>query len=294
MAAQIPNNAATALERVFWQVRGSGCQSVKQVWIKVLKAQPDTAEFAIRHAEVVHLVRRLQLYLLALPEGDQTRNRYEGDVVIWYNAVVYTGNWDGNWQAHNSLISADKVNLLGSLGEILSYRAAQETPPDVDTLLASLADWAALLDETELPPDLAAKIRAQVEQIEFLLSEVETYGLEPLVEHGRTLFGLGLSVIKVAGTVGNLVGAMSNLFQFVSQVQVADFPSAAAALGGVFSSVNDVFTLASEEESQKAIQAKEQQKALTAKVVDESASEVIDGEVVNELDDEPQPGAADV
>ncbi|BBY36513.1 hypothetical protein MMAN_06470 [Mycobacterium mantenii] len=281
----IPDNAATALERVFWRVRQSGRNTVKEVWTYVLNAQAHTPEFAIRHAEVVHLVRRLQLYLLALPDDDQTRTRYEGDIVLWYSVVVHTGNWEANSNANATMISEDKINLLGSLGQILSYQSSLKPAPNVEMLKASLAEWATLLEEAELPPDLAAKIRAEIEQIEFLLSEAETYGLEPLAEHGRSLFGLGLSVIKVTGTVGTVVSAMSNLFQFITQVSVNDYGGAVNALAGVFSSVNDVFTLASEEAQQKAIAAKKQ-KELLAKP-DEEPSEVIDGEVVDDSSTKP-------
>ncbi|ORB06360.1 hypothetical protein BST30_10325 [Mycobacterium mantenii] len=230
-------------------------------------------------------MRRLQLYLLALPDDDQTRTRYEGDIVLWYSVVVHTGNWEANSNANATMISEDKINLLGSLGQILSYQSSLKPAPNVEMLKASLAEWATLLEEAELPPDLAAKIRAEIEQIEFLLSEAETYGLEPLAEHGRSLFGLGLSVIKVTGTVGTVVSAMSNLFQFITQVSVNDYGGAVNALAGVFSSVNDVFTLASEEAQQKAIAAKKQ-KELLAKP-DEEPSEVIDGEVVDDSSTKP-------
>lgn len=133
-------------------------------------------------------------------------------------------------------------------------------------LKASLAEWATLLEEAELPPDLAAKIRAEIEQIEFLLSEAETYGLEPLAEHGRSLFGLGLSVIKVTGTVGTVVSAMSNLFQFITQVSVNDYGGAVNALAGVFSSVNDVFTLASEEAQQRRSQPRSRRNCLQSQM----------------------------
>lgn len=125
----IPDNAATALERVFWRVRQSGRNTVKEVWTYVLNAQAHTPEFAIRHAEVVHLVRRLQLYLLALPDDDQTRTRYEGDIVLWYSVVVHTGNWEANSNANATMISEDKINLLGSLGQILSYQSSLKPAP---------------------------------------------------------------------------------------------------------------------------------------------------------------------
>lgn len=289
----IPDNPATALERIFWRIRRSGQKTVKNVWITVLNAQPDTPEFAIRHAEVVYIVRRLQLYILSLPEDDKTRVRNEGDIVLWYSAVVHTGNWGSDINAYDSLIAEDKVKLLGSLGENLSLRASVEqkgTQADIETLKASLADWSTMLGEVDLPPDLASKIRAQVDQIEFLLSEVETYGLEPLAEHGRTLFGLGLSVIKVTGEVGTVVTAMSGLFEFITQVTVGDHGQAAVTLAGLFSTVSDVFTLASEDADQKAIAAKEQ-KALTQKADDDGA---IDGEVVDDddLPESPTPEGA--
>ena len=277
MTNDIPDNAATALERVFWRVRKSGRATVREVWTHVLKAQPTTPEFAIRHAEVVNLVHRLQLYILSMPEGDRTRQRYEGDIVLWYSAVVCTDNWRSNSNASDTLIAEDKVNLLGSLGEILTQRAELEkrsTAPGIETLKQSLADWVTLLDEVDLPPDLAARIRAQVDQIEFLLSEIDTYGLEPIAEHGRTLFGLGFSVIKVVGVVGTVTGAMNSLFEFITQVSVGDVGPAFNALTGLFSSASEVFDLAKAE--QKAIESKKP-KAITQK----ADSDVIEGEIVD-------------
>lgn len=285
---EIPDNAATALERIFWRVRESGGTTVKDVWVRVLKAQANTPEFALRHAEVVHLVRRLQLYILALPDDDQTRKRYEGDVVLWYGAVVHTGNWGSNSDASNTLITEDKVNLLGMLGQNLTQQASSDPKPDIAILQQSLGDWNALLEEADLPPDLASKIRAQVEQIEFLLSEAETYGLEPIAEHGRTLFGLGLSVIKVVGTGGKVATAMAGLFEFITHVAVHDYADAGIALLSAFSSIDDVFTIASEQESKKAIESKKQ-KELTAKQDDDD--QVIDGEVVE--DDPPESPTPD-
>jgi hypothetical protein len=85
---------------------------------------------------------------------------------------------------------------------------------DVEKLKVTLAEWSAMLGEVDLLPDLTAKIRLRFEQITFLLSEIETCGYEQLAEHSRTLFGLGFSVIKVAGTIGKVGAAMSGLFQF--------------------------------------------------------------------------------
>ncbi|GJN97018.1 hypothetical protein NJB18091_23820 [Mycobacterium marinum] len=274
----IPDNAATALERIFWRVRESKANTVKDVWVRVLKAGPTTPEFALRHAEVVHLVRRLQLYILALPEGDRTRKRYEGDIVLWYSAVVHTGNWASNIDASNTLIPEDKVNLLGMLGQNLTQQSSLQPKPDIETLRQSLADWNELLEEADLPPDLAASIRGQVDQIDFLLSEAETYGLEPIAEHGRTLFGLGFSVIKVIGAGGKVVSAMKGLFEFITYVSVHDYAQAGVALASVFSSADEVFTLASEQENQKAIEPK-RVKELGAKKDDD---EVIEGEVVED------------
>lgn len=276
----VPDNPATALERIFLQVRKSGHGSPMRVWTKVLKANPNTPEFAVRHAEVVLLVRRLQLFILALPETDPARIIYENDIDAWYNAVSHNGNWSTDSNAFDTMIEEDKVRLLGSLGQILSLRAQAEGnsyKPDVEELRTSLLDWKSLLDDVDLPPELRSKIRAQIEVLEYLLDEVETFGLEPVVEHGRTLFGLGISVLKVTGNVGKVTTAMSGLFTLITQISVSDYGQAANTLAGLFSSVSDVFTLASEEEEQKAIQAR-QQKQLTAKK--EKTSEVVEGEVV--------------
>lgn len=132
----IPDNPATALERIFTAVRLSGQTTIKQVWEKVLECEHGTPEFYKRHNEVLTLVSRLHSYLLCLPEGDATRSRNIGDVELWYAAVLPTQNWDKQYGACNELIPEYNVRLLGALGQLLSLQStdARLSGPEVAQL----------------------------------------------------------------------------------------------------------------------------------------------------------------
>lgn len=279
----VPDNPATALERIFDAVRASGQKSIKGVWVTVLDAPHGTPEFYKRHSEVMALVSRLQLILESLPEDDPTRVRNVGDVPLWYGAVLPIGHWDDqNLNAWVGLIPEHNIRLLGSLGEILSHRTtdAKLTDSDVSRLRESLADWKKALSETQLPDALRLEVQRQVEHIEWLLTQVDRYGYEPVVQQSRSLFSMGFSVVKAAGKAGNVVTAMSSLFQFITHISVQNYGEAINALTGMMSAASDLFTVASSE--QQAIEGKRERKALTqADSSDETPSEVIDGEVID-------------
>ncbi|WP_157931770.1 hypothetical protein [Mycobacteroides abscessus] len=280
----VPDNPATALERIFDSVRSSGQKSIKGVWTTVLNAQHGTPEFYKRHSEVMALVSRLQLILESLPDDDSTRVRNLGDVPLWYGAVLPIAHWDDqNFKAWAALIPEHNIRLLGSLGEILSHRTtdAKLSNTDVSRLRASLEEWKKALGETELPEAIRLEVHRQVEHIEWLLSQVDRFGYEPVVQQSRTLFSMGFSVVKAAGKAGNIVTAMSSLFQFITHISVNNYGEAVNALTGMMSAASDLFTVASSE--QQAIEGKREQKALTqADTSDgEAQSGVIDGEVID-------------
>ncbi len=281
--ADIPNNPATALERIFWKVRSSGGASVRDVWVNVLGAQTDTIEFAQRHSEVVRLVMQLQSLILALPPEDSVRRRNEGDITAWYRAVVFTEDWTSNFQAYDRLIPDHTVRLLGSLGDNLTIRSASGVPSgsDLDRLKSSLDEWRTLLAEADLPDTLAAEVRVQVDHIEWLLGNAETYGYEPVVEQSRNLFATAFTVVKTAGTVSNISTAMVGLFQFITHLGMHDYGQAANAVAGMLSSASEVFDAANE-----------QQKAIAGpktKAIGAGPQKAIERGGLNELPEGPTP-----
>lgn len=262
--ADIPDNPATALERIFTAVRGSGQNSIKGVWETVLEAHHGTPEFYKRHGEVVNLVSRLHSYLLCLPDTDPTRTRNINDVVLWYQAVVPTRNWDEKFGAWDGLITDYNVRLLGALGHILSLQStdAQLTAPEIAQLRESLKKWKSVLEDAGLPDALRVEIQQQVEHIEWLLGSAEKFGYEPIVHQSRTLFGMGFSVVKVTGNVAKVATAVGTLFQFITHISVHDYGQAMNALAGLTSSASEVFAIASEQENQTAIEGKKQKAAI--------------------------------
>jgi hypothetical protein len=165
-------------------------------WENVLGVTPGTHEFARRHAEVVALFLRVYDRLIALPEED-IRNQYLAYVPEWYGAIVYQrGFWSnqGNFKGANPRDAANRniVNHLAGLAATfeLEYLTTPSLDDNaIDSLKRSIAEWRKILGNPDFDQKLANAIRADIDHIEFLLSERGRFGAEPVVKAAQNLVG---------------------------------------------------------------------------------------------------------
>ncbi|MFD3427793.1 hypothetical protein [Nocardia fluminea] len=203
------NNPAASLHEVLRGVMTSGAASVKKGWIAALGATPGTPEFGRRHSEVVGLYRDLYTRLAALPEDEAAaRDQYLSLMGAWYDAIVFQGNI--NQTPASDLGDPMVINhLIGAAQLIRSIGIATPSPSEdsMDKLRASIRDWYELLDDTELPDELRNEIRGQVQHVEWLLTNIGTYGAQPVVAAAQDLVGSGIAAMARQPKWAKRIGA---------------------------------------------------------------------------------------
>lgn len=215
------NNAAESLHSVLTKVYRSGGSTVGAGWEAALGSPHGTPEFIPRHAEIVSLFQTVHCYLLALSEDHVYREIYEKYLPAWYRAIVFPDSWGSTSQPASKIISEPVLDQLRSLGAHMRRRTVSlDLPEDrLQTLRESLAEWRALLDDSELPPDLADQIKSQVDHIEWLLNNVSTFGTEPIVTGVHTLLGLSVPVLQMGGKwPAKIAAAVAALVIFLAPV----------------------------------------------------------------------------
>jgi hypothetical protein len=286
-----PNNPAEALDRLLWRITQSGASSFNDIISEVVGAPVGSVEFVNRHSAVVGLVNELQTFLEALPEGHELKTRHLSDIPAYYNAVVFPGDWGGGLKPRN-IIDQNLIKLLGGLGTTLKVMAAGTTPVegDIERLEASLTDWEAMVESAGLPDGLRDQIRAQVQKIRDLLTQVDNVGYGPVIRESQSLLGYGIRAFKVAKDVGAVATCFVGLFEFIAHVHVQDWSAAANALTGTFTIMGEALSDArsTEQVGQLALTQVEQLALKAREVTDvvSDAVEVIEGEVVE--DDPPE------
>jgi hypothetical protein len=275
---EVPNNPAAALERLLWEFTQSGLNKFGAAWGAVLDAPIDSAAFVGRHSAVVGLVSDLQMFLEALPPDDQLRKRHLPDMPLYYNAVVWHGDWNAPVNIAG-LIDETRIRLLGSLGDVIKYRGVvpEVSEADVTELRKSLKGWEDLLNEAVLPEGIAAEIRTQLATIHDLLGQVEKLGYGPVIKEVETLFGKAVRLAKYVEDAKKVATCATGLFEFLTHLHVGDYGQSANALVGAFSMMGEALSTAHHEAHPlKAIDSS-QQPALEAKPHD-----IVDAEVVDE------------
>lgn len=222
----IANNPATALEGILRAVVQSGGTTVTAGWERVLEASVDSPEFAMRHGEVVGLFHQVHTYLVGLEPDDVEHVLYLKYVPAWYGAVVFRDRWNHTGIPAGTIIKGPELDHLQGLGVHLRLKY-QNAQPDLGegnlaNLTQSLREWRDLLDGAELPSNLAHEIKSQVDHIEWLLSNVEMFGAEPVARGARTLLGLSVPVLALGGKMVKAAGvAMAGLLMFLTPIEVA-------------------------------------------------------------------------
>lgn len=185
----------------------SGATSVAAGWSSVLGSKVGTQAFALKHAEVVQLFRQVNNYLHSLPEDDEDRALYLKYTPIWYRALVYPDSWNSSSHPAGNIIDDQPLDQLGGLGRLLHRIAGESLSEDaLAKLRESLRQWRELLDEAGLPTDVAERVRTQVDLIDWLLDNQETYGAEPVVRESRNLLGLGVEALQAVPAKAKKIG----------------------------------------------------------------------------------------
>lgn len=172
-----------------------------------------TAQFALRHAEVIGLFSRTVSRLNALPESSRTRTRYSRYVPAWYGAVIPYQAWNVNSHPASSVISQGDLDQLGGFADWIAERDRDlgEGIPDaaMGRLREGLDDWKVLLAEAALPESLRDQIAAQVSHIEWLLSQIGLFGPQPVIQGASSLVGTGLQALAFAPAFGKKIARAS-------------------------------------------------------------------------------------
>ena len=200
----------------------SGGQNVSDGWTRTLGATPGSLEFVQRHTEVVDLLARVHSYLVALPDNETERELYLQYVPQWYDAVVYRDTWGSSQRPPSVVVRPEILDHLKGLGANLTRRSRDPslTEGKLAALTNSLEERRKLLEEADLESYLAQQIRTQVDHIEWLLSNVETFGVEPVARGARGLFGLAIPVIAKGGNWRNRVAtALVGLVVFLGPIE---------------------------------------------------------------------------
>lgn len=206
-------NAAAGLHSILERMVASTQTTIHSGWEEVLGEPYGTAEFSLRHAEVVGLFGRTVSRLFALPEGHRARVRYSRYVPNWYTAVVPYSAWHTAGQPASSVISQGDLDHLGGFADWVAERDRDlgEGIPDaaMDRLREGLDTWKELLAEAALPESLRDQITAQVSHIEWLLSQIDLFGPQPVIQGASSLVGTGLQALAFAPTFGKKIARAS-------------------------------------------------------------------------------------
>jgi hypothetical protein len=142
----------------------------------------------------------------------------------WYDAVVFQGHWNTS-QAPASTIGDPMVinHLIGAAQLLRSIGTATPAPSEdsMEKLRDSIRDWYELLDEaTDLPDGLINEIRGQVQHVEWLLTNVGTYGSQPVVSAAQDLVGSGIAAMARQPKWARRIGAaLSGVLIFLGGIE---------------------------------------------------------------------------
>lgn len=189
-----PRGAGHALHDVLDRVRNSGQQNILGAWQTVLGDQATSIVWTQRHAEVVGLYQTLMHQVLSLPSGDPTQVRAMRYAPDWYRAIVWQSHWQANAESPSRIIDDERLDSLGFVADLLALRlpgtAAVPTDESMAHLRQEVAEWLALLDETdEIPRSVSSEISGQLQHVLWLLDNVDTFGADPIVRQTRETIG---------------------------------------------------------------------------------------------------------
>lgn len=120
-----------------------------------------------------------------------------------------------------NIIDPLSLDQLRGLGRVLHRTSGQELSEGaVHSLRESLREWRELLAEAGIPADLAERIRGQVDMIDWLLANQETFGTEPVIRESRSLVGMSVEVLgAVPAKAKKVAVALSSIVYMLTMLQ---------------------------------------------------------------------------
>lgn len=180
------SNSASALHVLLSDFRGiSG--SPGAAWASVLGANYGSAEFVLRHTEVVGLLREVIKYTDTLSASSQ--ERYSKYQVKWWEAIVAAQNGMGT-NSPATLISESEIDHLAGLGEFiensLASTVAMPGPIDLSELRSLLVEWETVLPGIASLRDESRRVLlAQIQHVIWLIDNSATYGVSRVVAEAQ-------------------------------------------------------------------------------------------------------------
>lgn len=178
-----PASAARALHDLIVEVDSRAARrSAYHAWGEVAGVKVDSADFARFHSEAMVLVQNVAESLQALDPS--RREKYSGYLPQWWDALVRPRvDWASQGQ---QIIDEAPLHMLAALADLLESRAEVLAPRNPQT--AEMLERAVqhLLGEveglTDLPEPVRVQIKADLQHIAWLLQNVDTFGVDHVVE----------------------------------------------------------------------------------------------------------------
>ncbi|RZT17944.1 hypothetical protein EV589_2193 [Mycobacterium sp. BK558] len=199
-------NPAIALRTILRAVMRADMH-IDQAWANIFAAEVGTADFSLRHSEVVGLWRQIYDLLTGLPKHDEDREQYLTYMGHYYEAIVAPQAWSSN--AGVGLADSKLVDHLTGIASTLKYRAVASPRLDEDVvtrLRESLVEWREILNEADFEERLASEIYAQVDHLEWLLDNIGLFGSRPVTEASKKLVGTGIAAMAAKPSFAQRIG----------------------------------------------------------------------------------------
>lgn len=185
-----PDNPATALFNILRVVILDQPQAaIAETWTIALDAALNSEDFVQRHAQTVSLFDSVKTIVYS---NEDLKSRYSRHIPAWYNAVVYQGNWAEN---HGSkAINSEILHHLDSLGLNLKLMGVGGGRWDQETqnlLNDVVAKWTSVLNDADLPPEVARDLRRRLDELKWLTEQVLRFGVEPILDATSGLVAAG-------------------------------------------------------------------------------------------------------
>lgn len=187
-----PLSSAHALHSILDSVNAqvAANSSVYHAWQKVAGVRLETSKFAAFHAEVGALLNEVLETVRALPQADA--GLYTPAEHAWWWAVTRPR---ADWHTiKDELLDQRDLALLGALAHVVeARRVAVAGPPhasEVDVLHKGVL---LILGQVESADDLPAAVRDQIEadlrHVQWLLENVDTFGVQHAREAAEAVSG---------------------------------------------------------------------------------------------------------
>ena len=184
-----PASPARALHDILAQVQSTSEKaggSTWEHWESVANAGPGGADFARFHAETMELLSEVEEALGTLSQTAQ--ERYDKYLPEWWTALVQPRS---DWQTTRGIIGPSDLDHLASLADVLEAKAGPVVDPQAHVILRRAIDLviAEVEQDTALPANIREEILTDLRHVLWLLSEVNTFGVDHAVAAAEKTLG---------------------------------------------------------------------------------------------------------